>query len=146
MRRRCVGRSGNGSGAGTMAWKPEGRLDTTGNLLIRRAVVRPTSAPWSRRPELAGLDAIALHLEMQGLVIPPKESSRLTLVPSSGVQGHVDRLSLRLGRRPVADLLQGEAGCVSLFSSLAVRSYHRFRRHGSVSPPVETQSSQLGNP
>src|SRR5881409_3105482 len=69
----------------------------------------PIFTPRSRRPELLGLDAVALHLEVQGLVVDPQEARRLTLVPPRGLKSHADRLPLRLGGGPVGDILQGGA-------------------------------------
>jgi len=63
----------------------------------------------SRRPKRPGLDAVVLHLEVQGLVIHAQESSRLTLVPLCGLKGQADRLSLGLGGSSVGDLPQGGA-------------------------------------
>src|SRR5437667_5584373 len=69
----------------------------------------PFSRPRSRRPDLLGLDAVALHLEVQSLVVDPQEARRLTLVPPRGLKSHADRLPLRLGGGPVGDILQGGA-------------------------------------
>src|SRR5207247_1330979 len=75
----------------------------------------------SRRAELSGVDTIALHLDVQGLVVDPEESRRLALVPQRGLKGQPDRLPLRLGDCSAGDLPQGGA----LLSSLStVRSRH----------------------
>src|SRR5437899_4345973 len=90
----------------------------------------PFSRPRSRRPELRGLDAVALHLEVQGLVVDPQEARRLTLVPPRGLKSHADRLPLRLGGGPVGDILQGGA-------RLAVPS-HRTVVTPAILGPVST--------
>src|SRR5207244_10656775 len=77
--------------------------------LMGSARGHPFSWPRSRRPELLGLDAVALHLEVQGLVVDPQEARRLTLVPSRGLKSHADRLPLRLGGGTVGDIPQGGA-------------------------------------
>src|SRR5437762_13249956 len=94
-------------GADTMAWSPE---------MLRHA-------------EICGVDGVALHLEVQGLVVHPEKPSRLTLVATRGVKSQAYRLSLRLGGGAVGELLQCEA---RLLSSPATRS--RPVRHGSVAP------------
>ena len=60
----------------------------------------------SRRSELSGVDPVALHLEMQSLVIDPEESRRFTLIPSRRLQGQTDRLALRFRGGPARDLFQ----------------------------------------
>src|SRR5205814_2976452 len=72
-------------------------------------VTSESRAHRSRRPELLGLDAVALHLEVQGLVVDPQEARRLTPVPPRGLKSHADRLPPRLGGRPVGDVAQGGA-------------------------------------
>src|SRR2546422_118453 len=93
-------------GADTMVWPPE----------------------MLRRPEIRGIDRVALHLEVQGLVIHPEESSRLTLVATRGVKSQAYRLPLRLGGGAVGALLQCEA---RVLSSPATRSRVLPRGHGS---------------
>src|SRR5438874_1147591 len=87
-----------------MAHLPE-RQDMAGG----RAVARPNFLPTSRRPELPGLDTVELHLEMEGLVVHPEESSRLALVPTRGVEDAADRLLLGVSRGGLGDLLQRRA-------------------------------------
>ena len=68
--------------------------------------------PWrgrqrrSRRPEIRGIDRVALHLEVQGLVVHPEEPGRLTLVATRGVKSQAYRLSFRLGGGAAGELLQ----------------------------------------
>src|SRR5437879_11085916 len=90
----------------------------------------PFLRPRSRRTELLGLDAVALHLEVQGLVVDPQEARRLTLVPPRGLKSHADRLPLRLGGGPVGDILQGGA-------RLAV-PFHRTVVTPAIFGPVST--------
>src|SRR5438094_4521089 len=70
-------------------------------------VTSESRAHRSRRPELLGLDAVAFHLEVQGLVVDPQEARRFTLVPPCGLKSHADRLPLRLGGGPGRDILHG---------------------------------------
>src|SRR5437870_9321851 len=86
-------RPNNWSSCTTMAWTP-----WCGHHSRR--------GPRSRRPELPGFDPVTLYLEVQGLVVHPEESRRLTLVAPCGVKGQADRLALRLGGGPGGDLLQ----------------------------------------
>src|SRR5438309_4603043 len=78
----------------------------------QRARVRgPASAvkgPVLRREllEPPGLNAVLLHLEVQGLVVGAEVSRRLALVPPAGVEGLADRLLLGVGCGRVGDLLQ----------------------------------------
>src|SRR5882762_8013728 len=81
-----------------------------------------------RRPEIRGIDRVALHLEVQGLVVHPEEPSRFTLVATRGVKSQAYRLSLRLGGGAVGALLQCEA---HVLSSPAARSRVLPRGHGS---------------
>src|SRR6266576_2777969 len=79
--------------------------------------------PWcsrqrSSRAELSGVDAVALHLDVQRLVIDPEESRRLTLVSQRGLKGQSNRLPLRFGDGTPGDLPQGGP----LVSSFTVRS------------------------
>src|SRR5437867_2426694 len=60
----------------------------------------------SRRAELSGVDTVALHLDVQGLVVDPEESRRLTFVAQCGLKGQSDRLPLRLGDGAIGDLPQ----------------------------------------
>src|SRR5437867_12495815 len=69
----------------------------------------PFSRPRSRRPGLLRPDPVALHPDVQGLVLDPQEARRLTLVPPRGLKSHADRLPLRLGGGPVGDIPQGGA-------------------------------------
>src|SRR5437879_6173293 len=46
----------------------------------------------SQIPEPPGLNAVLLHLEVQGLVVGAEVSRRLALVPPAGVEGLADRL------------------------------------------------------
>jgi hypothetical protein len=99
-------------GAHTMAWSPE----------FRRRL---------RRPEIRGLDRVALHLEMESLVVDSEKPSRLTLVATRGEKSQAYRLPLRLGGRAVGDLLQRET---RLPSWPAIRSCHAPRGHRFLSP------------
>src|SRR5438045_25587 len=81
--------------------------------------------PWrrrqrSRRAELSGVDAVALHLDVQRLVIDPEEPRRLTLVSQRGLKGQPNCLPLRLGDGTPGDVPQGGL----LVSSFTVRSRH----------------------
>ena len=58
-----------------------------------------------RLPELRGVDAVLLHLEVQGLVVGAEEPRRLAFVPSRGVKGHADRLALGVRRGRLGELL-----------------------------------------
>src|SRR3989440_3837876 len=60
----------------------------------------------SQIPEPPGLNAVLLHLEVQGLVVGAEVSRRLALVPPAGVEGLADRLLLGVGCGRVGDLLQ----------------------------------------
>src|SRR2546427_5065928 len=74
---------------------------------------------WLRRPELRRVERVALHLEVEGLVIHSEKPSRCTLIATRGVKSQAYRLSLRLGGGAVGELLQREA---RLLSSPAARS------------------------
>src|SRR5437762_1336270 len=41
---------------------------------------------WLRRPEIRRVERVALHLEVEGLVIHPEKPSRFTLVATRGVR------------------------------------------------------------
>src|SRR5437660_1326397 len=71
-------------GADTMVWPPE----------------------MLRRPEIRGIDRVALHLEVQRLVVGPEEARRLALVPTGGLQDAADRVLLGVRRGRVGGLLQ----------------------------------------
>src|SRR6266480_455962 len=103
---------------------------TGGALGFRRPVLPEISGPTSRRSELSGLDLVAFHLEVQGLVVHLEEPSRLALVPPRGLKGEPNRLPLRLGGGSIGDLPQGGA---RLLSSRAVRFSHFSRGHRAVS-------------
>ena len=60
----------------------------------------------SQIPEPPGLNAVLLHLEVQGLVVGAEVSRRLALVPLAGVEGTADRLLLGVGCGRLGDLLQ----------------------------------------
>src|SRR5207244_7103708 len=60
----------------------------------------------SRSAELSGVDTVALHLDVQRLVVDAKQSGRFALVPERGLKGQTDRLPLRLGDGALGDLLQ----------------------------------------
>ena len=81
-----------------------------GTVQVRRPEYGADTMVWPpemlRRPEIRGIDRVALHLEVQGLVIHPEESSRLTLVATRGVKSQAYRLSLRLGGGAAGELLQ----------------------------------------
>src|SRR5439155_8073008 len=85
-------------------WRGCHRVGRRAVLQIRRSPL-PRFPLRSRRPELRGLDTVALHLKVQGLVVHPEEPSCLALVPPRGVKGQADRLSLRLGGGAFGDLL-----------------------------------------
>jgi len=55
---------------------------------------------------MRGLDRVALHLEVQGLVVHAEEACRLTLVATRSAKSQAYRLSLRLGGGAVGELLQ----------------------------------------
>jgi len=71
------------------------------------------ATPWRGRQsrglrhlEICGVDRVAPHLEVEGLVIHSEKSSRFTLVATRGVKSQADRLSLRLGGSALRELLQ----------------------------------------
>src|SRR6266403_6406333 len=103
-----------------------------GTVQVRRPEYGADTMVWPpetlRRAEIRGIDRVALHLEVQGLVIYPEESSRLTLVATRGVKSQAYRLSLRLDGGAVGALLQREA---RVLSSPATRSRVSPRGHGS---------------
>jgi len=59
-----------------------------------------------RRPEMPGIDHIALHLEMQRLVVHAKKPGGLALVAACGVKCQAYRLSLSLGRNALGQVFQ----------------------------------------
>src|SRR2546426_6010455 len=65
--------------------------------------------PRLRCPELAGVDIVVLHLEVQRFVVGSKEPRRLALVPPGGLEDPVDRLPLGVRRGRVGDPLEREA-------------------------------------
>lgn len=66
--------------------------------VITRAALRSTKR--------SGLNAEALHLEVECLVVDPKKSSRLALVSAGGLQGQTNRLPLRVEDGKFGELLQ----------------------------------------
>src|SRR5436309_4989641 len=99
----------------------------------------PILQPRSRRPELLGVNSVALHLEVQSLVVDPQEARRLTLVPPRGLKSHADRLPLRLGGGPVGDIPQGGARLHSNASHLvAAVPSHRTVETPAILGPVST--------
>src|SRR6266404_9784043 len=115
--------------------------DAAPNSQVRPPAMAPT--PWRgrqrcprlRRPEIRGVDRVALHLEVQGLVVHPQEPRRLTLVATRGAKSQAYRLSLRLGGGAAGQLLQCEA---RLLSSPATRSRVFTRGHGSPARNSQT--------
>jgi len=59
-----------------------------------------------RRPEIPGVDRVALHLEVEGLVVDSEKPSGLTLVAMRGVKSQAYCLSLRLGGDALGELPQ----------------------------------------
>src|SRR5882724_10962485 len=110
-----------------------------GTVQVRRPEYGADTMVWSpemlRRPERRGVDRVALHLEVQGLVVHPQKPSRLTLVATRGAKSQAYRLSLRLGGGAAGQLLQCEA---RLLSSPATRSRVFTRGHGSPARNSQT--------
>ena len=59
-----------------------------------------------RRPEMPGIDHIALHLEMQRLVVHAKKPGGLALVAACGVKCQAYRLLLGLGGNALNEFFQ----------------------------------------
>src|SRR5438093_675997 len=101
-RRRTVWCGRKTHGANTMAGPPESPAMAC--VLALRGGRRG-----QRLPELRGVDAVLLHLEVQRLVVHPEEPRRLAFVPSGGLQGQADRLPFGVRRGCPGELLQGGA-------------------------------------
>src|SRR5436305_1978035 len=71
-------------GADTMAWSPE---------MLRHA-------------EICGVDRVALHLDVQRLVVGSEEPRRLALVATGDLEDAADRVLLGVRRGRVGGLLQ----------------------------------------
>jgi hypothetical protein len=63
-------------------------------------------SPTLRCPEIPGIDEVALHLDVQRLVVHAKEPGGLALVAAGGVKCQAYRLSLRLGGNALGELFQ----------------------------------------
>ena len=77
---------------------------------------------WLRRPEIRRVERVALHLEVEGLVIHSEKPSRCTLIAARGVKSQAYRLSLRLGGGAAGELLQRVARLLSSPFHMAERT------------------------
>src|SRR5881397_3879123 len=57
-------------------------------------------------PERPSVNAVLLHLAVQGLVVGSEKPRRLALVPTGGLEDPVDRPALGIRRRRLGDLLE----------------------------------------
>jgi|SRR5690349_19238430 hypothetical protein len=74
-----------------------------------------------RRPEFPGVDRVALHLDMECLVVDAKNPRRLALVSIRNIKGQAYRLTLCLNGDALGQLPEREAS----FSSLStIRACH----------------------
>src|SRR5205823_6026981 len=89
---------------------------------------------WLRHPEIRRVERVALHLEVEGLVIHSEKPSCFTLIATRGVKSQAYRLSLRLGGGAVGELLQREARLLSSPSHMAERTQAAYQcvRQGKV--------------
>ena len=78
---------------------------------------------WLRRPEIRRVERVALHLEVEGLVVHSEKPSRFTLIATRGVKSQAYRLSLRLGGGAVGELLQREARLLSHMAERTQAAY-----------------------
>src|SRR5437879_4184192 len=81
-----------------------------GTVQVRRPEYGADTMVWPpemlRRPEIRGIDRVALHLDVQGFVVGPEEPRRLALVPTGGLEDAADRVLLGVRRGRVCGLLQ----------------------------------------
>src|SRR5437867_13173062 len=92
-------------------WRARQRAGAEGGRVSVRHAAGGEKAD-SRRtepPEPPGIDAVLLHLEVQGLVVGSELSSRLALVAPGGLQDPADRLPLGVRCGRLGDLLRGDA-------------------------------------
>ena len=102
--REKVGRSCQRYGADTMARPPESR--PAGNQPGRIATLPTRELRRWELPERPRVDAVLLHLEVQGLVVGSELPRRLALVPTGSLEHAADRLLLGVRCGRLGDLLQ----------------------------------------
>src|SRR5438093_3172630 len=89
-----------------LPWRCRQSVKTTYQPRNGTSTSRRRFRSMSRNPERAGVDSVPLHLQMQRLVVHPKQSRCLTLVATAGLKRQPDRLAFGLGDDPTGDLLQ----------------------------------------